>query len=324
MMDAEGRVDCSLRMHVRMSSKNLWERRSMRVCAVVVLGILVGVSGVARADANADVTKAFGAFIDSVATGKASTSGVDVFITPAHDETDDNGVAAPVPSDLSDVKAMIASSKLKVTKVVASKGGKSAWIAGEISGSVERKGKKKKEPIRVSAFLVSSDKGWAVKATHWSTGEPDVKTDMCGMMEPWRVSPNVPKDTEATVKAMFTALASDWAEEGGVKYTPAKFQKLLSDDKNAVAIGSAPKEVFASGAKIKSIFKKWEISANLDEGKPNARAAMGPDGEMMFVAMSITAPPQLCTAYRTLFVLAKESGGWKIVHHHYSQATNPY
>lgn len=324
MMDAESRVDCSLRMRTTMSSANLWERECMRVCAVVVLAIMVGASGVARADANADVTKAFGAFIDSVATGKAATSGVDVFITPAHDETDDNGVAAAVPSDLSDLKAMIASSKLKVTKVVASKGGTSAWIAGEISGSIERKGRKKKEPIRVSAFLVNGDKGWQVKATHWSTGEPDVKTDMCGMMEPWRVSPSIAKDADATVKAIFKALESDWAEEGGVKYTPAKFQKLLSDDKNAVAIGSAPKEVFSGGAKIKSVFKKWEISASASEGNYNARAAIGPDGEMMFVAMSITAPPQLCTAYRTLFVLAKESGGWKIVHHHYSQATNPY
>jgi len=291
----------------------------------VAIVVVLFAAGVAHADSNADVTKAFGAFIDGVATGKPALTGVDVFITPEHDETDDNGVAVAVSSDLSGMKAMIASSKLKVTKVSVAKGGKSAWIAGEIGGKLERKGKKKNEPIRVSAFVINDDKGWHVKATHWSTGEPDEKTDMCGMLEPWRVSPNIPKDTEATVKAVFASLEGDWAQEGGVKMNPAKFAKLLSDDKNALAIGSAPKESFAGGAKIKSVFKKWQISASgPDEGKYNARAAIGPDGEMMFIAMSVTAPPQLCTAYRTLFVLAKESGGWRIVHHHYSQPTNPY
>jgi hypothetical protein len=293
---------------------------------MLVAVVVLGGSGVAHADANADVTAAFGAFVDGVTTGKASLTGVDVFITPDKTEsTDEDFVVARVPSDLSTTKAMVASSKLKVTKVSVSKGGKSAWIAGELGGKVERKGKKKTEPIRVSAFMVNDGKAWSVKATHWSTGEPDVKTDMCGMMDPWNITPNIPKDTDATVKGMFTALEGDWMMEGGVKLTPAKFQKLLSDDKNAVAIGSAPKEVFVGGAKIKSVFKKWQISASKDsEDKYYARAAIGPDGEMMFVAMGIVAPPQLCTTYRTLFVLAKESGGWKIVHHHYSQDTNSY
>ncbi|HUS28790.1 MAG TPA: nuclear transport factor 2 family protein [Kofleriaceae bacterium] len=287
-----------------------------------VLAVVLVLAGVAHADPNADVTQAFGAFIDGVATGKGSLTGVDVFVSPLSDETDDDGVAARVPSDLADVKALIASSKLKVTKVVVSKGGKSAWIAGEVSGKVERKGKKKTEPIRVSAFLGKDDKGWHVQATHWSVGEKDTKTEMCGSLEPWRVAANVPKDADATVKAVYAALEGDWLMEGGVK--TSKFGKLLSDDKNAVAIGSAPKEVFTGGAKIKSVFKKWQISANLDEGKPQARAGIGPDGEMMWIAMSVTAPPDLCTAYRTLFVLAKESSGWRIVHHHYSQRLNPY
>jgi hypothetical protein len=295
----------------------------MRLCVLVAM-VILGASGVAHADANADVTAAFGTFIDSVATGKASLSNVDVFIPPDKLDTDAEAgmVSDHVPSDLAATKGMIASSKLKVTKVVVSKGGKSAWIAGEVSGKVERKGKKKTEPIRVSAFMVNDGKAWSVKATHWSTGEPDVKTEMCGMMESWNVKANIPKDTDATVKSIFTALEGDWAMEGGVKYTPAKFAKLLSDDKNAVVIGSAPKELFVGGAKIKSVFKKWQISA--DKDGYHARSALGPDGEMMFVAMSITAPPQLCTAYRTLFVLAKESGGWRIVHHHYSQDTNTY
>ena len=67
-----------------------------------------------------------------------------------------------------------------------------------------------------------------------------------------------------------------------------------------------------------------ETSASTDDEKPAACGAIGPDGEMMWIGMSVYAPRQFCTAYRTLFVLAKEAGGWKIVHHHYSQPTNTY
>jgi ketosteroid isomerase-like protein len=175
----------------------------------------------------------------------------------------------------------------------------------------------------VSAFLFKDDKGWHVQATHWSTGEPDRKTEMCGDLQEWRLDPRIGPGAKDAVKAVYDALEGDWMMEGGVK--TEGFAKLLSADKNAFVIGSAPKETFAGGAKIKGIFKKWMISTTVPENDEYlARAAVGPDGEMMWIAMGVTAPPQLCTTYRTLFVLAKESGGWRIVHQHYSRATNPY
>lgn len=290
---------------------------------LLVMVFVVGVAGTAHADANADVTKAFTTFIEGVAANKATLKGVDILIPPGSDETsEDDGIVEPVPS-LDDTAKMIApKAKLKVTKVMVSKGGKSAWIAGEVPGKVVRKGKTKNEPIRVSGFLVSDGSAWQVQAIHFSTGEPDVKTDMCGAMDEWRLKPNVPKATADTVKGMFTALDGDFMMEGGVK-THA-FVKLLSDDKNAVLIGSAPKETFVGGAKIKGLFKKWKVSSMSFDNKYFARAAVGPDSEMMWVAMGVVAPAEFCTMYRTLFVLAKESGGWKVVHQHYSSSTSSY
>lgn len=289
---------------------------------VPVLALLLAPSQ-ALADDGADVQKAFGSFVDGVATGQGNTAGVDLFITPGSGETNDDGFVEALPVDLAETRGMIATSKLKVSKVVVSKSAKSAWIAGEVAGKIQRKGKPKKEAIRVSAFLFKDDKGWHVQATHWSTGEPDVKTEMCGSLDDWRVVPRIAPGAQDTVKAVYAALDGDFLQEGGVK--PEKFGKILSNDKNAFVIGSAPKETFAGGAKIKGVFKKWAISATTpDDAKLTARAAVGPDGEMLWIAMGVTAPLQLCTSYRTLFVLAKERAGWRIVHHHYSRATNPY
>jgi len=286
--------------------------------------VLLLAPSVALADDGADVTKAFGAFIDGVAKGQAGvTTGVDLFIVPGSGESNDDGFYEPMPTDLDDTRAMLASAKLKVSKVVVSKGAKSAWIAGEVAGTVVRKGKKKKEPLRVSAFLFKDDKGWHVQATHWSTGEPDVKSDMCGSLDDWRVVPRIGPGAKDAVKSVFAALEGDMMMEGGV--TTEGFGKVLSADKNAFVIGSAPKETFTGGPKIKGIFKKWKISAFQPENDDYpVRATVGPDGEMLWIAMGVIAPPQLCTTYRTFFVLAKEAGAWRVVHQHYSQSTNSY
>lgn len=96
---------------------------------------------------------------------------------------------------------------------------------------------------------------------------------------------------------------------------------MLSDDKRAIAIGSAQKEKFVGGPAIKAAFKNWRVSAHadLDAPTPAARANISADGELMWVALSIVPPPQLCVTYRALFVLAKEPSGWKIVHQHDSE-----
>ncbi len=285
--------------------------------AVLTLALLVST---AHADSKADVTQAFASFIDAVATKKPAP--VELFIVPGTDNEDDNNPEfhLPVPADLADTRAVIASTKLKTAKLVVSPSGKSAWIAGEIAGRIERAGKQKNEPIRVSAFLAKDDKGWHVIATHWSTGEPDVKSEYCGMREPWKPVVNVPKAAAPIVKLVFEALDTvDFKPGEGPVYDTSKFGKILSDDKSAYAIGSAPKEVF-TGAKIKAVFKKWEIQAESgDPGTYPARAGLGPDGAMAWIAMGVASPDALCTSYRTFMVLAKEASGWKIVHQHYSQ-----
>ncbi len=164
--------------------------------------------------------------------------------------------------------------------------------------------------MRVSAFLVLAANGWQVTATHWSVAVPNRVVEMCGaVMNEWNVKPSVPKDLEAPVRSVLEALRDN------------RFVKVLSDDKNALVIGSAPDELFTGGASIKSIFKKWSIGAYslapVDELP--ARAGSGPDGELMWIALAVAAPAQLCTTYRTLLVLQNEKAGWRIVQQHYSE-----
>ena len=280
--------------------------------AVLTLALLVST---AHADSKADVTQAFATFIDAVATKKPSP--VELFIVPGYDDQDGQ-FRLPVPADLADTRAVIASAKLKTTKVAVSPSGKSAWIAGEIAGRID--GTKKTEPIRVSAFLAKDDKGWHVIATHWSMGVPDSKVEGCGMVDPYELVPSVPKNAAPLVKQVFDALEPvDFKPGVGPIYDTSKFGKLLSDDKNAYAIGSAPKELFA-GARIKAVFKKWKIQPETGEaGNDPVRAGLGPDGEMAWIAFGMRGPDELCVSYRTLMVLAKEASGWKVVHQHYSQ-----
>jgi ketosteroid isomerase-like protein len=293
-----------------------------RYLVLVALSLLP--STLAHADAKADVTKAFATFIAAVAANK--TPAVELFIAPASDERTDDGAEAarkPVPVDLSETRAIIASSKLETAAVAISKGGRSAWIAGEIAGRVERAGTRTSEPIRVSAFLAKDDSGWHVTATHWSTGERDVPTDMCGMRDDWELVQSVPKDALPIVKMVFDALSADFKVGEGPIYDTSKFGKILSNDKAAYTIGSAPKEVFVGGAKIKRVFRKWQIRnvIGLDSSSYPVKSAIGPDGDMAWIAMGMIAPPGLCVSYRTFMVLAKEPGGWKIVHQHYSETT---
>lgn len=171
--------------------------------SILVLVLLVAGVQLAHAESTADVTQAFADFIAAVAKNKAPA--VELSIPPGHDDRsgEDQPYHTPVPGDLAKTRAMIGSPKFKTAKVVVSKSGKSAWIAGEIAGNVERKGKQKAEPIRVSAFLVRSDAGWQVQATHWSTGEPDQPTEMCGNRDDWMPVVSVPKDAQTIVDNVF-------------------------------------------------------------------------------------------------------------------------
>ncbi len=260
---------------------------------IALLALLLAPS-IAAADTTAAVTKAFTAFVDAVAASQPVPRSIDTFITPYHDDD-------PVPKDLARVRALLGKAKVKVTSVVASKTGKSAWLVADISG---------KDTLRASAFLVLTSDGWQVTATHWSVAVPNRVVEMCGaVMNEWTIKPSVPKDLEAPVRSVVEALRDH------------SFVKVLSDDKHALVIGSAPDEVFTGGSSIKSIFKKWAIGAySLTPGDElGARAGTGPDGELMWIALAVDAPAQLCTTYRTLLVLQKEKAGWRIVQQHYSE-----
>src|SRR5262249_18527616 len=111
-------------IHRRATLAPVYRRRVRHT--LVVLGLLLCSAGIAHADASAEVTQAFAAFIDGVATNKAPA--VDLLITTDSGEKTgkDQQYFAAVPKDLGDARAAIASAKLKAAKVVVSKGGKSA------------------------------------------------------------------------------------------------------------------------------------------------------------------------------------------------------
>ena len=282
----------------------------MRTSLVVVLVMVVVGVGAAPAVAgvDADVTKAFTGFVTRVAAGKPLPPGLEVFITPFDDEG--------VPADLAPLAAMLPAPKVKVLQVMASKSGRSAWIAAEVTAQVTVAGKKPRaDAIRSSAFLAFDGAAWTVRAVHWSIAVKNVKPEMCGDLGLGWQTPDVSAALAPAVKTVLEVLDQD---------SPPAFAALLSDDKRSLVFGSAPRETFAGGARIKGVFKKWSVSLpNWDRDDPAlpATAGLGPDGELGWMATRV-AYFRLCTSYRTLFVLAKEKGAWKIVHQHYSEPTD--
>jgi len=279
--------------------------------------VLMFAATAAHADPAADATKAFTAFVDGVAAGKASP-GLELFITPFRDND-------PVPKDLAPVKKLLDKPKVKVGKVVVSKGGKSAWLVADIPARVPRKGKVKTEALRASAVLALDGDAWRVRATEWSATVPNHPTDMCGALDSeWHFTPSVPAELVAPVKAVADALEAMPAMDGmpetlGGKREP--FLALLSDDANALLLGSAAGERFTGGAAIKKLFKKWTVTYSGDVNDTRvlaARAGAGPDGTQLWL-YTTTRSHEQCAEYRTLLVLAKEPAGWRIVHHHYSE-----
>jgi hypothetical protein len=273
---------------------------------VAVLAVLA-VPAVTAAAPDADVKAAFTTFVDGVAAGKPLPAGVELFIPPGHDGGE------PVVGDLAQTRGLLDKGKPKVLAVVVSPGGGSAWLAAEIPGKVPRDKKVKKETIRASAFLVKDGAAWAVRALHWSTGEKNVVDDGCGALDfEWSFEGAVAPKLETTVKAVLNAFDDQ---------DTASLVALLSDDKRAFVFGSAPREKFVGGPRIKSLFKKWNVGLlywNRDEPGLPSRAGIAPDGELMWMTAG-TMVTRMCTSYRTFLVLAKEPAGWRIVHQHYSE-----
>jgi len=263
--------------------------------------ILVVLAGTARADVSADVTKSVAALVDGVSTGKPDLAGVELFITP--------GGRDPLPDHdaLVDLQKLVGKGKLGNVTVVATKSG--AWLYGELAT--------KPDPIRITAVLALDGKAWKVRATHWSIATPNRPIPGCGMLsDEWYLAPSVAKALEAPVKAIFDALSGNT-----IANNTGAFAKLMSDDKAALAIGTAPKERFEGGAKIKSLFAKWTLldPARDPENHDPLPARANLAGDLAWIMMPVGAPSQMCTTYRALFVLAKEPAGWRIVHQHYAE-----
>lgn len=266
-----------------------------------------------HADPKADVTAAFTQFVDGVAAGK-TPSDLEAFVGPTFSNK-------PVPG-LDEIREVVPSPKVSGVKVVVSAGGKSAWVIAEITAKVPRRDAKtykdvvKAEKLRASAFLASADGAtWHVVAAHWSAGVPNVKTEMCGDLTYWwHLPPKIAAGAADVVKPVIDAFPGMGQPLGD------GFAALMSDAKTAVVIGSAPKEKWPS-AKAKKLFKKLALSIASDDNshEPAVRAGLGPDGEMAWMVAAVHAPDEYCTMYRTLFVLAKEKAGWRIVHQHYSE-----
>lgn len=279
-------------------------RTTIVAMVVVVLGLGALAPGRSEAGADADVTKAFQQFVHGVAAGKAQPPELELFLTP-DDDTADPGV----------LRAMLAAPKVKVRQVMVSAGGRSAWLAAEIPVRRTIGGKKPKaDVLRASAFLVFDGAAWTVRATHWSFAVKNAKDPGCGSIDPgWVPEPGVPAALLPTVKRVLAVLDEN---------SPPSFVALMSDDKRSLVFGSAPRETFAGGAKIKGVFKRWSVSLPWFDDEERAAlpvmAGVGPDDELSWMALGVAYVP-LCVNYRTLFVLAKEPAGWRIVHQHYSE-----
>lgn len=262
--------------------------------AALIVGV-ISIASVAHADPAADAKAAFQRFVDSVAAKKAPDD-VDTFITPARDDDDDVGDAE---------KAATAVGKpVKIVATGIAKSGTGAWIAATLGST------------RATAFLVKDAKGWHVTAAHWSTAHAEARFTAddgvgCGMVnEVLRWPAHVPKDAKAAADALDKAFMPP---DGG-KHGPLDLA-ALSDDKSALVFGSAPKEQWTGGAKIKKVFDGWKI--DLGAGSDLARAGIASGGDLAWVAEPVTTD-LMCKQYRAMFVLQKEGGAWKIVHQHYS------
>lgn len=282
------------------------------VAAFIVGGIVVGASATrARADVATEVTAQFRSFVTGLGTGAPDTDGMEVFITPF------NVLVSPTAADLSDQFALFTGAKVTNVTVVPSASGKAAWLVADVTAhmpDLEGPGRHD-EVVRASAFLSQrDDHHWWIGALHWSQAFPDIAPATCELDEPMHFEFMIPKNLYVDLEAVLDAIA------GG------KLAALQSDDRRAIAIGSAPKERFTGGAAIKAVLKKWKLGAPPRDSahRHDAYSAVIGDSwsrDLMWVVTSVRAAPPLCANYRALLVLARDlsaGGPWKIVHQHYS------
>jgi hypothetical protein len=270
---------------------------------LVAIAVVAATTSLAHADPNAEITKAFGGFVDSFATAKPALDGVQALLLPAMMD-----VPVPVAADAANT---FQAPKTKVLRIVPTKSGKAAWVAAEIATKVEHDKKWVAQSVRASAVLVLDGATWRVRAADFSVAVPErAAPPGCGnASDQWESPSKVAKAAVPAVDALIHAISD-----------PATFVPMISDDKNALVFGSAPKETYSGGAAIKAIFKKWRIGGDMPggDGALSAIADVGPDGELVWAITPIMAPIQMCAMYRGFFVLVKDGTAWKVIHQHYS------
>jgi len=265
----------------------------MRWALVLVLTVRA-----AHASPSSDITKSFQAFVE---TGGTSDARLELFIPPQGDSPDEHFQWPVLPHDRGETRGYVDHPRVLVKKLVVSRSGMSAWLAAEIAS-------KGKDPLRASAVLVKDKKAWHVVAAHWSRATPARPVDPCKALAfEWRPKAAVPATARPPVIAVMKALNPS-----------ADFTEVMSDSGNAVMF--RPGDTTIGGAAIKNVFQAWKVTGPWHEAGKDLSAFAGttPDGELAWMALEIGGPPDQCTDYRTMFVLASEPDGWKLVHQHYS------
>jgi ketosteroid isomerase-like protein len=260
--------------------------------------VVLALASVAHASPTTDITKTLQTFVE---TGGTSDPRLELFIPPQGDSPDDHFEWPVLPHDRGEARGYIDHPKVAVRKLVISKSGTSAWLAAEIHS-------RGKDPLRASAVLVKDKRQWHVIAAHWSRAVSPRPAEACKSLAfEWRPKASVPVEARPPVIAVMKALNPS-----------AEFADVISDSSNAVLF--RPGDTTIGGAAIKNVFATWKITGPWHEpGKDlSARAGITPDGELAWMALEVGGPSDQCTDYRTLFVLADEADGWKLVHQHYS------
>lgn len=279
-----------------------------RLGLVVLVVVTAATTAHAQTAPDAEVKAAFTAFVEDARGGKPWPSTLELLIDPSPDDSDPRPAHSKVIG-----KLVVDKPKVTYAAVVLSPGGASAWVAAELTAKVPRGGKLKKESLRASAVLAKEGAAWTVRAAHVSVAQKNDVDPGCGALGyEWEFEHEVPAKLAAPVKAVLDAFNEP---------DPKALLAHLSDDKKVVVFGSAPREKFVGGARVKGIFKKWEVGLvywNKDEPDLPARAGTTADGNLLWMTAATTVPAT-CTSYRTLLVLAKEPAGWRIVHQHYSE-----
>lgn len=272
--------------------------------SALLVAAVLAVASPARADTKADVTAAFTAFVNGYASDKPEIGKLELLLEPGGSDEEDLPLPAKLEPDLQQPKLG------KIARVVVSPGGKSAWVAADVAARVRTLDGWKPETVRSSAVLVLDGKTWRVVAVDFSVAVKERPAPPgCGnASHQWEAPQKTPKALVPAVRQVVAAIDDAKA-----------FPAAMSDSKDAFLLGTSPGEIYAGGAAIKKVFSKWHISAGIsDEESPHVVAGTSSDGELLWLALPIGAPVQMCSEYRGFFVLAKEPSGWKIVHQHYS------